>query len=178
MEGHQTGSTELGSPDREYALIEIDISELQIERFGDAQTRDAEQTQKAMKDPGPQRRRWPPGRQLQRRVQQSLHFLFGVQVGPGSSRSFGQERRRRTLGARMGSTAVASQAAYEAKSPRPLGGPHCLRLLHPLQSEPGRDVQCLTLLHERDEPRQHKTGIMHLETQTSAQCEILMQGPT
>ena len=52
MEGHKAGSTELGSPDREHALLDIDIIELQIERFGNAQTRDAEQTQKAMKDPG------------------------------------------------------------------------------------------------------------------------------
>jgi hypothetical protein len=40
-------------------LLNINIIELQIERFGDAQTRDAEQTQKAMKDPGSQRRRRP-----------------------------------------------------------------------------------------------------------------------
>ena len=86
MEGHEAGSTELGSPDREHALLEIDIIELQIERFGDAQTRDAEQTQKAMKDPGPQRCRRPCGRHLQRCFQQAQHFLLGIQVGPGSGR--------------------------------------------------------------------------------------------
>ena len=42
MEGHEPGSTELGSPDREDALLKINIIELQIERFGDAKTRDAE----------------------------------------------------------------------------------------------------------------------------------------
>ena len=86
MEGHETESAELGSPDREHALLEIDIIELQVERFGDAQARDAEQPQKAMKDPGPQRGRRPRGRQLQRRFQQGLHFLLGVQVGPSSGR--------------------------------------------------------------------------------------------
>ena len=70
MEGHQTGSAELGRPDREHGLIEINIIELQIEGFGNAQTRDAEQAQKAMKDPGSQRRRWPLGRQLQGGLQQ------------------------------------------------------------------------------------------------------------
>ena len=45
MKGHEAGSTELGSSDREHVLLEIDIIELKIERFGDAQTRDAEQTQ-------------------------------------------------------------------------------------------------------------------------------------
>lgn len=59
MEGHETSSTELGRPDREHAFLEINIIELQIERFGDAQTRDAEQAEKAMKDPRSQRRRWP-----------------------------------------------------------------------------------------------------------------------
>ena len=86
MEGHKAGSTELGSSDREHALLDIDIIELQIERFGNAQTRDAEQTQKAMKDPGPQRRRRPCGRQLQRCLQQAPHFLLGVHVGSGSGR--------------------------------------------------------------------------------------------
>ena len=95
MEGHQTGSAELGRPNREHGLIEIDIIELQIEGFGNAQTRDAEQTQKAMKDPGPQRRRWPSGRHLQGGVQQAAHFLLGVQVGSGSSRSIRHERPAR-----------------------------------------------------------------------------------
>jgi hypothetical protein len=31
MEGHQTGPTELGCPNREHGLIEINIIELQIE---------------------------------------------------------------------------------------------------------------------------------------------------
>src|SRR5215468_1275957 len=44
MERHETGSTELGGLDREHALLDIDIVELEIERFGNAQTRDAEQT--------------------------------------------------------------------------------------------------------------------------------------
>ena len=167
MEGHAAGATELGSPDREHALLDIDIIELQIERFGDAQTRNAEQTQKAIKDPGPQRRRRPCGRQLQRRLQQVQHFVLGVQVGPGAGRSIRQERRRRNFGERIGGAVVASKAAYEAKSPCPLGRLHHLRLLHPLQSEPYRDVQCLPFLHERDEPRQHKTGVLHLEAQTS-----------
>jgi hypothetical protein len=52
MEGHKARSTELGSSDREHGLLDIDIIELQIERFGNAQTRDAEQTQKAMKTQG------------------------------------------------------------------------------------------------------------------------------
>src|SRR5260370_27967045 len=69
MEGHKTESAELGSPDCEHALLEIDIIELQVERFGDAQARDAEHPQKAMKDPGPQRGRRPRGRQLQRCLQ-------------------------------------------------------------------------------------------------------------
>jgi hypothetical protein len=40
MERHETESTELGSPDCERALLEIDIIELKVERFGDAQARD------------------------------------------------------------------------------------------------------------------------------------------
>jgi hypothetical protein len=167
MDGHEAGSPELGSPDREHTLLEIDIIELQIERFGDAQTRDTEQTQKAMKDPRPQRRRRPRGWQLQRRLQQAPHFLLSVQVGPGSGRSMRQELRRGYLGERIGGATVASKAAYESKSSRPLGGLHRLRLLHPLQSEPCRDVRSLKHLHERDEPRQHKTDVMHLEAQTS-----------
>src|SRR6516225_4799695 len=62
MEGHETGSPKFGSPDHERALLDIKIVELQIERFRNAQTRDAEQTQKAMKDPGSQPRRRPSGR--------------------------------------------------------------------------------------------------------------------
>ena len=42
MEGHEAGAPELGSPDREHTLLKINITELQIERFGDAKTRDAE----------------------------------------------------------------------------------------------------------------------------------------
>ena len=59
MEGYETSSTELGRPDGEHSLLNINITELEIERFGDAQTRDTEQTHKAMKDPGSQRRRRP-----------------------------------------------------------------------------------------------------------------------
>ena len=51
--GARTESAEFGNPDREHALLGIDIIELQVERFGDAQTRDADQSQEAMKDPGP-----------------------------------------------------------------------------------------------------------------------------
>ena len=64
---HRAGSAELGCPDGEHGLIEIEILELQVEGFGNAQTRDAEQTQKAMKDPRPQRCRRPPRRHLQER---------------------------------------------------------------------------------------------------------------
>jgi hypothetical protein len=39
MEGHETSSTELGRPDGEHSLLNINIIELEIERFGDAQTR-------------------------------------------------------------------------------------------------------------------------------------------
>lgn len=42
MQRHESGASELGGPDRENALIGIDILELQIERFGAAQARDAE----------------------------------------------------------------------------------------------------------------------------------------
>jgi hypothetical protein len=42
MEGHETGSTQFCSSDREHFLLDIDVIDLQIERFRDAQTRDAE----------------------------------------------------------------------------------------------------------------------------------------
>src|SRR5438552_18845964 len=84
MKRHQTGSTELGSSDRQHALLEIDVVELQVERLGDTQTGDAEQTEKAVEHPRPQWRRWPSGRQAQCSIQQALHLLLGVQVGPGT----------------------------------------------------------------------------------------------
>jgi hypothetical protein len=42
MEGHETRSTELGRPDGEHSLLNINIIELEIECFGDTQTRDTE----------------------------------------------------------------------------------------------------------------------------------------
>lgn len=62
MKGHETSSTELGRPDREHTLLNINIIELEIERFGHAQTRDTEQIQKAMRDPGSQLCRRPSRR--------------------------------------------------------------------------------------------------------------------
>ena len=38
MKRHQPRSTELGGSDRQHALIEINVAELQIERFRNAQT--------------------------------------------------------------------------------------------------------------------------------------------
>ena len=60
--------------------------------------RHAEQTEQAMEHPRPQRRRRPLRRQLQCRIQQALHFLLGVQVGPGAGRAVRQQFRRRNLG--------------------------------------------------------------------------------
>src|SRR5208283_462515 len=143
MNGHQTGPTKLGCPDGEHGLIEIDILELQIEGFRNAQTRDAEQTQKTMKDPWPQRRRWPSGRQLQGGVQQAAHFLLRIQVRSGSSASIWHERRRGDLGERIGGATVTGKAAYEDKAPCPLGRTYRRGLFHPLQCEPYRDGGCL-----------------------------------
>ena len=38
MKRHQTGSTELGGSDGQHTLIEINVAELQIERFRNTQT--------------------------------------------------------------------------------------------------------------------------------------------
>src|SRR4030095_7533309 len=56
MKRYQAGSTQLCSSDRQHTLIEIDVVELQIERFGNAQTGHAQQTEKAMEHPRSQGR--------------------------------------------------------------------------------------------------------------------------
>ncbi len=45
VDWHESPSTQLRSPDRQYTLHEVDIVELQVQRLRDAQAGDAEQAQ-------------------------------------------------------------------------------------------------------------------------------------
>ena len=56
--------------------------------------------------------------------------------------------------------AVASKSAHVAPSPRPLGGLHCLRLLHPLESKPCRDSAAPDgILHGPEVPTSAVNGV-------------------
>src|SRR4029077_5332163 len=47
MKRHQAGLTELGFPNRQNTLMQIDVFQLQVERFADAQARDAQEAEQA-----------------------------------------------------------------------------------------------------------------------------------
>src|SRR5216683_1617638 len=70
-----------------------------------------------MEYPRSQRRGAPWCWQIQCRIQETLHFLLGVQVRPGARRSVRQEVDWWNLGSCVGGAAIASEAAHEAKAP-------------------------------------------------------------
>ena len=124
MDRHEPPPAELGAADRQNGLFKVHVAKLEVQRFGQAQARDAEQAEQAVEHPWPQRRRWPSRRQFQRRIQQAPDLFLGVQMRPGAGGSMRQQAHRRHLRAAVGGAAVTGKAAHEAKPSGPLGWLH------------------------------------------------------
>jgi hypothetical protein len=175
MDRHEPPLAELGTAYRQDRLFKIHVGELEVQRFRQAHARHAEQAEQAVEDPGPQRRRRPGNRQLQRRIEQPPDLALGVWVRPGARRVVRQQAERWNLGSAVGGTAMAGEAAHEAKPPSPLCGLH-RRALSPLECQPGVDVLGAVRFHEADEARQQQPFAVHLVAQTLPQFDVFLQG--
>src|SRR3984957_20780840 len=103
VDRHPSIPTKFGAANGQHAGSQVDIFELEVARFPQAQARDAEQAKEAVINPREQRagitllgRQW----HMQRRVQKLLDLLIGVEVRPGPLRLEWQQAERRNLRAR------------------------------------------------------------------------------
>src|ERR1700722_8925710 len=171
--------TPFATADSEYPGLQIHVLELEVARFTQAKARDAEQTKQTVIDPGQQRTGstvrtvcWE--RHMERGMQELFDLLIGIKVRPSPLGLEGQQARRRNLRARIARASIARELAHVTEATRPMGGLGVLGNLRPPQCQGLRDIRGAAMFHERGELRQRPTGIVHLEAETAAQGQILL----
>jgi hypothetical protein len=176
MQGHQARLAEFGTADGQHCVVEIDIIEIEVACFTEPQTRDAQQPEQTMEDPGPQCTAFIATGHFESGIQEAADVLIRVQVRSRSLRLERQQTFRRNLRASIGRTAITCKSAYEAQS---LGAARRLNvrgLLSPGKCQRLGDVGGAALLHEGHEIVQSVACLLQLETQRAPHAQILSNG--
>ena len=171
MDRYQARFTEFGAADRQQAVLEIDIVELQANRLTDPQTRHAQQSQQAVVGP---RTQTIKRRKFERATQQVSNFLLRIQIWSRSLRPKRQQSHRWNLGLWITRHVVARKATDIAQTLCPCRRLGQVALLYPFQSDSSRDVSGASGLQKRGKLRQANTRIPELEPQAAPQGQVVL----
>jgi hypothetical protein len=171
MHRHEARLAELRVADDEDALPQIDVIPAHPEGFADAQPGHGEKPEQAMEGPSAQS---VDGRQVQRRGQQPLDLLIGVEVRLGAP-NWRKGPDRRHLRARFDIHQMAGKSTdvTQAQRPRTVAtGRQCRPLERQLVGDDGGAV----VLHERDEIGQPSFLGSELVPQAAAHGDVSVKG--
>ena len=173
MDGNETSLAKLAAPHGEQAAPQVDVVPVERERLGNAQARDSKEAEeRGVGWPAqPQRRREPGGLPDER-----SDLLVAVDVGRVTAVAGHEKPRGRHLGAGLGRTQPAREAAHVAEARRPGGGRGRARRPCPAQRELGRDDGRPLPVGELDEAPQQEGGPAEFGAEAAPQREVVGEG--
>jgi hypothetical protein len=172
VQGYPPILTKLTAADRQHPGLQIDVVELEVTRFAEAKTRDAEQSKKTVVDQRQQRAGITVGtvwqeRHVQRGVQELFDLPVGIEVRPGALWLERQEPRRWNLRARIECTSIARKLADVTGAARPMSRLRVRRLLRSGERQRLGDIAGTATFHEGGEVRQHSAGLLQLKAEAT-----------
>src|SRR5260370_14542337 len=166
MNRNQPRPAKLRVPNGENPLFEVNIGEVQSQRFADPQSRHTEQPIERIAHPP--RYAGCAHSMLQSLREQAVNRVVGIQIEAVAASSTRHHFRRRHLGARINSTVVDRKSSYGAESQPLITWINRGVLAHPSDDPlPGDPSRALSL-HEGNEVKKPLLVSLQLESQRPA----------